>query len=108
MSVDMRLEAASEETAVSGVSESMIEGLDGPPDCCGLKYPATTAAYTGPFLPGSGLQEAATSPEVPGADDPSSGLGAGRLIAGPDEPSELESSSAFLFAAGLCSGLPDA
>jgi hypothetical protein len=31
----------------------------------------------------------------------------GRLIAGPDEPSELESSSAFLFVAELCSGLPD-
>jgi hypothetical protein len=70
MSVDMRLDAASEETAISGVSESLAEGLDGPTACCGLAYPATTAAWTGPSLPGSGQQEAAASPEVAGADDP--------------------------------------
>jgi hypothetical protein len=108
VSVDMRLEAASEETAGSEVSEPLADSLEGPLDCCGLAFQATTAVYAGPYLPASGLQEAAASPEVPNADDPSGGLGTGRLVAGPDEPSELESYSAFLFAAGLCSGLPDA
>jgi hypothetical protein len=44
MSVDMRLEAVSEETAGSELSEHMVDGLDGQLDCCDLAYPATTAA----------------------------------------------------------------
>jgi hypothetical protein len=44
MSVDMRLEAAPEETAGSEVSEPLAEGLGVQLDCCVLAYTATTAA----------------------------------------------------------------
>jgi hypothetical protein len=100
MSVDMRLEAASVETAGSEVSDHLAEDLDAPLECCGLAYPATTAAYAGPFLTGSGLQEAAASPEVLGADNPSSGLCAGRLIAGPMSRLSLKALRASSFPPG--------
>jgi hypothetical protein len=70
MSVDMRLVAGPEVLEGSKVSEPLAECLGAPTGYRGLSSPPTTAAPSGKSLPGSGMQGAAASPEVFGADSP--------------------------------------
>lgn len=106
---DTRVFTTSEEAAGSEISKPLAVGLVGPLCCCGLARPATTAAYAGPHLVGRTcrLLPAAGLPVVSNAADPSwdSGPGAGRLVAFTEKPSEMESSSDFLFHASCCGSL---
>jgi hypothetical protein len=99
MSLDMRLFAVSGETAGSDRSESTAVGLSDPLSWCGATDPACTATCV---VPPSGspicwLPSTASSPvtdEIPGRGADSA-LGAGRLLAGLDEPPELARSLAL-------------
>ena len=102
----MSLVAVSDNSAGSEWSEPLARGLLGPLGCCGAGAPGYHCNVGQPTLGRSELPVALGSSFARGAlaACPSQNRcpGAGRRLEGSDGPSEVESSSAFLFLTGSC------